>query len=156
LADRRSILIVLGAIVITGILLGFAFGAGGPGLRSSTNTTGAGVPNPAAEFCTSENTTRYEIRGAPDGSRFGACILPDGTVCDEWEYYRGNCTAASTPGQAITDSAENFCLSRGFMYQTQTGLNGTEYAFCIFPNGYGCEAYDYYLGKCSETMAGPV
>ena len=156
MADRRSILILLGAILVIGVLSGFLFGPGGPGQPPPANMTGAGVPNPAADFCTSQNATRYEIRGAPDGSRHGVCILPDGTACGEWEYYRGNCTAASTPGKAIADPAENLCLSRGYMYQTRTGPNGTEYAFCIFPDGKGCEVYEYYLGKCTEAVAGPV
>jgi len=32
-----------------------------------------------------------EIRTAEDGSQTGYCIFPDGSECDEWAYYRGEC-----------------------------------------------------------------
>jgi putative hemolysin len=27
----------------------------------------------------------------PDGSESGICIFCNGTVCDEWKYFRGEC-----------------------------------------------------------------
>jgi len=53
-------------------------------------TDGAGLPNPAAEYC-QEQGYRYEIRTATDGSQSGVCIFPDGSECDEWAFYRGEC-----------------------------------------------------------------
>ena len=155
--DRQQIVIIL-AIVILVIIIGAAFAITGPSQvpGPARNTTGAGIPNPAAEFCSSQAGNRYEIRAAPDGSQYGVCILPDGTVCDEWDYFRGNCTAATDSAQPVTDPAENFCLARSYMYQTRTGVNGTEYAFCIFPNGNECDAWSYYLGKCNETTGEPA
>ncbi len=152
--ERRHEIIIL-AIIILVIILGLAIvlmrpilAPGGP--KSPVNTTGAGIPNPAATYCKNMNNT-YEIRTAPDGSQYGVCILPGGTVCDEWEYFRGNCTVPAATGGAITDPAKNFCLSRYYIYQTRTDVNGTEETFCIFPNGKECDAWDYYLGKCDET-----
>jgi putative hemolysin len=46
-----------------------------------------GIANPAAAWCI-EQGLAYEIRKNPDGSEYGVCIFPNGTVIDEWEYYR--------------------------------------------------------------------
>ena len=156
--QRREFLIIGGIIVALVVILGLEIAFAGPARvpESPGNTTGAGIPNPAAEYCTSQAGNLYKIRAASDGSEYGVCILPDGTVCDEWEYFRGNCTAAAGSAEPVTDPAENFCLARGYMYQTRTDANGIEKAYCIFPDGNGCEAYDYYLGKCNEATGQPA
>ncbi len=53
-------------------------------------TDGAGLPNPAAEYC-QEQGYDYEIRTAADGSQSGVCIFADGNECDEWAFYRSEC-----------------------------------------------------------------
>ena len=45
---------------------------------------------------------RVEITTAADGSQGGNCIFPDGSSCEEWAYFRGECapakpTATPTP-----------------------------------------------------------
>ena len=49
-----------------------------------------GMPNPAAVSCEEQGYT-VEIRTAADGSQQGFCIFPDGTECDEWAFFRGEC-----------------------------------------------------------------
>jgi putative hemolysin len=56
----------------------------------ATATGSAGLPNPAAVYC-QEQGYSYEIRTAGDGSQSGVCIFPDGSECDEWEFFRGEC-----------------------------------------------------------------
>jgi putative hemolysin len=56
----------------------------------STDTPQANLPNPASVYC-EEQGYRAEIRTAGDGSQSGVCIFPDGTECDEWAYFRGEC-----------------------------------------------------------------
>jgi putative hemolysin len=52
-----------------------------------------GVANPAAEFCVERGGTTV-IRQDAGGGQQGVCVFPDGSECDEWEYYRGGCTPA--------------------------------------------------------------
>jgi putative hemolysin len=52
------------------------------------------MPNPASVYC-EEQGYRVEIRTAADGSQSGYCIFPDGSECDEWAYFRGECGPAS-------------------------------------------------------------
>lgn len=49
------------------------------------------MPNPASVFC-EENGNKLEIQTAEDGSQTGICVFPDGSTCDEWAYFRGECS----------------------------------------------------------------
>jgi putative hemolysin len=51
------------------------------------------MPNPASVYC-EDNGNTHEIRTAADGSQSGVCILADGSTCDEWAFFRGECGPA--------------------------------------------------------------
>jgi L-ascorbate metabolism protein UlaG (beta-lactamase superfamily)/putative hemolysin len=70
-----------------------------------TSTAQMGIPNPASVNCT-ENGYKNEIRTAPDGSQSGTCVFPDGSNCDEWAYYRGECGPAKEIGTSPTMTVE--------------------------------------------------
>ena len=57
---------------------------------ATTDIPQANMPNPASVYCTQQGN-KLEIRTADDGSQNGICIFPDGSSCDEWAYYRGEC-----------------------------------------------------------------
>jgi len=59
-----------------------------------TDLSQAGIPNPASAYC-EQLGYRVEIRTAADGSQAGFCIFPDGSECDEWAFFRGECGPAS-------------------------------------------------------------
>jgi putative hemolysin len=61
------------------------------------------MPNPASVYCT-QNGNKLEIRTYTDGSQNGVCIFPDGSSCDEWAYYRGECGPA-TPAVTVEATA---------------------------------------------------
>jgi hypothetical protein len=70
------------------------------------------MPNPASVYCTQQGN-KLEIRTAADGSQSGVCVFPDGSTCDEWAYYRGECDPAAqnspTPTmtmEATTDASD--------------------------------------------------
>ena len=52
------------------------------------------LPNPASVFC-EEQGGKTEIRTDAEGGQYGVCIFEDGSECDEWAFYRGECK----PGQ---------------------------------------------------------
>jgi putative hemolysin len=66
-----------------------------------TDMSPANIPNPASVYC-EQNGNTLEIRTAADGSQSGICIFPDGSTCDEWAYFKGECGLAAqkspTPG----------------------------------------------------------
>lgn len=57
---------------------------------SATEISQANMPNPASVYCT-QNGNKNEIRTADDGSQTGVCIFPDGSICDDWAYFKGEC-----------------------------------------------------------------
>jgi len=50
------------------------------------------LANPASVFCEKEGGT-IDIRTDEEGNQLGICIFEDGTECEEWAYFRGECPA---------------------------------------------------------------
>jgi hypothetical protein len=50
---------------------------------------GAQLANPASVNC-EEKGGKLEIVDEAAGQK-GICVLPDGTRCEEWAYFRGEC-----------------------------------------------------------------
>ncbi len=59
--------------------------------NTDTQETTTQLANPASTFCI-ENNGQLEIRTALDGSQTGYCIFDNGKECEEWEYFRGECS----------------------------------------------------------------
>jgi putative hemolysin len=53
---------------------------------SATNTQ---IANPASKKCIADGG-KLEIRENSEG-QYGVCLLPDGTECEEWKHFRGEC-----------------------------------------------------------------
>lgn len=58
-----------------------------------TETTQPSIPNPASVYC-AENGGTLEILTAANGSQAGVCVFSDGSECDEWAYFKGECVAS--------------------------------------------------------------
>ncbi len=75
---------------------------------TATDIPQANMPNPASVYCAEKGNT-LEIRTAEDGSQSGVCVFPDGSACDEWAYYRGECglvaQASPTPAPTVAATA---------------------------------------------------
>ena len=74
------------------------------------------MPNPASVYC-EQNGNKLEIRTAADGSQSGVCVFPDGSTCDEWAYFRGECgpSMKSTREPAATVDPTQANASGGYM-----------------------------------------
>ena len=59
----------------------------------SPDVSPANMPNPASVYCTQQGN-KLEIVTAADGSQSGRCVFPDGSSCEEWAYFRGECGPA--------------------------------------------------------------
>jgi putative hemolysin len=60
-------------------------------------TTEANLPNPASVYC-EQNGGKLEFRQDAAGGVAGVCVFPDGSECDEWAYFRGECGPAKQSG----------------------------------------------------------
>jgi len=60
-------------------------------------TTGVGIANPASVYCTEQGGKLEIISEEPEdapgggGGQVGMCTLPNGNVCEEWAFFRGEC-----------------------------------------------------------------
>ena len=76
---------------------------------AATGTPPVNMPNPASVYCT-QHGNKLEIQTAADGSQSGVCVFPDGSACDEWAYFRGECgpgaQASPTPAKTVEPTQE--------------------------------------------------
>jgi putative hemolysin len=61
--------------------------------ETETSSPGSvGLANPASAYCEAQGGT-LDIRTDPQAEgQIGICVFPSGIECEEWAYYRGECT----------------------------------------------------------------
>lgn len=64
------------------------------GTGQKTPSPAANLPNPASVFC-EQNGGKLEMRQDATGGVAGICKFSDGSECDEWAFYRGECKPGS-------------------------------------------------------------
>lgn len=76
---------------------------------AATGIPPVNMQNPASVYCT-QHGNKLEIHTAADGSQSGVCVFPDGSACDEWAYFRGECgpgaQASATSAIAVAPTTE--------------------------------------------------
>lgn len=86
-----GIVLFLGTLIISGC-----------GTATVEPTTG--LANPASVYCEEQGYV-LEMRTNADGGTYGVCIFLDGSECEEWAFYRGECRPALT-SEATVDTPE--------------------------------------------------
>lgn len=71
---------------------------------TAQSSESAGLPNPASVYC-EEQGYRLEMREG-EGGVYGVCIFPDGSECDEWAFFRGECQPGEFPAALAEDGWE--------------------------------------------------
>jgi putative hemolysin len=100
---KRTSIISGWALVLSALIIGGCTGFGlGQTSDEDAPTDPIGLANPASVFCEQRGYT-LEMRTDGDGT-YGVCIFPDGSECEEWAYYRGECEPTSE--QAVEPTAE--------------------------------------------------
>ena len=96
-----------------------------------TDIPQANMPNPASAYCEQQGY-QVEIRTAADGSQAGYCIFPDGSECDEWAYFRGECEPANQSGSNTSSTEIPTTMPiNSDDYQGWWTYTHTEYGFSI-------------------------
>jgi dipeptidase D len=108
-----------------------------------------GMPNPASEFCV-EQGYELEIRDEA-GGQVGYCLFPDGSECEEWAFYRGECASASqgeAPPAELPNPASENCVAQGGALSIETREDGGQYGICLFEDNMQCEEWALLRGDC--------
>ena len=79
---RNSLVLMLAVVALLLVAC-----AAGPASNSQ-------IANPASVYCEEQGGTLV-IRSDAEGAQSGYCLFDDGSECEEWAYYRGECQ----PGQ---------------------------------------------------------
>ncbi len=84
---------------------------------------GAGMANPASVFC-EENDGKLEIRDEEAG-QVGYCVFADGSECEEWSYFRGECAPGGRRLDAnMPNPASANCIDQGGVLEIRKGADG--------------------------------
>ena len=62
-------------------------------------------PNPASVNCAKKGG-KLQIKKDSRGNEYGACIFPNGRECEEWAYFRGQCSPEKTAEPQVRIGAE--------------------------------------------------
>jgi putative hemolysin len=80
--------------------------------KQTSPTTAPNMANPASVYC-EQNGGKLDLRQDASGGVAGVCVFPDGSECDEWAYFRGECKPAeATPSEAPTSAPTEFPTPR--------------------------------------------
>ena len=74
------------ALVLAGLL------ASACGTDEPTEDDAPSMANPASAYCEEQGGT-LELREG-EGGTVGFCVFPDGSECEEWAFFRGECAPA--------------------------------------------------------------
>jgi putative hemolysin len=101
------------------------------------------MPNPASVYC-EQNGNTHEIRTAADGSQSGICVFPDGSTCDEWAYFRGECDPAAPIIQTPVLTVEATTNANGGTIPPGTTEEIADWWGVIRSTGSGAQFDDYF------------
>jgi len=114
-------------------------GGGSGGKQGGGNDNNCCVPDPAAVYCKDQGYN-LETRNNANG-QYGVCIFEDGSECDEWLFFTGQC------GQE-----HSFCEKNGGKISTVDSCNkwysAPACAVCKIPGDGECYEWDYLNGDC--------
>ena len=110
----------------------------------------ANLPNPASVYC-EENGGKLEIREDESGGQVGYCLFEDGSECEEWAFFRGDCHPGNSldGGAGLANPASVFCIDSGGELEIREDESGGQVGYCLFEDGSECEEWAFYREACS-------
>lgn len=106
-------------------------------------TLATGMANPASVNC-EQNGYKLEIRTADDGSQTGVCIFPDGSACDEWAFFKGECGIENQITPKINPTIEPTSNASGGYMQPGTSEPIEDWWGAIKSTELGAQYDDYF------------
>ena len=134
------------------------------------------MANPASEYCVGVGGT-LEIRAQEDGGQYGVCLFTDGSECEEWALYNGECQKGLIQEEIKEKNIQNqeAIAKLRKVYAELNGINQSEqYLICSkWAADVNCDGNirtsdgrkiaqyvdnpsQYTLECCSDTICGDV
>jgi putative hemolysin len=141
------------ALLTLFILIGMVVSAA-CGSQQASPTPEADMPNPASVYCEEHGGT-VDLRQDASGSVTGICVFADGSECDEWAYFRGECKpdgvpqTTPTPDANMPNPASVYCEEHGGKVELRQDASGGVAGICVFPDGSECDEWAYFRGECT-------
>jgi len=114
-----------------------------------------GLPNPASVYCVELG---YELRIVDADGQVGICVFPDGTQCEEWSFFEGECGqgwALETDSSHGQDGAMHNCPQAGkWAISVWGGADSTETGQALATCGAGAVDAAYYLDPDTQQWLG--
>lgn len=83
------------------------------------------------------------------GGEYGMCRFDDGSECEEWAYFRGECAPGQPKSEAaMPNPASANCIDHGGELEIRHHDDG-EYGMCVFNDGSECEEWALLRGTCA-------
>ena len=129
----------------------FFRGECGPGRFEQPAEDVIGMANPASVYCEEQGGT-VDMRTS-DAGQYGVCVFPDGSECEEWAFFRGECSPGKFEQPAedvigMPNPASVHCEEQGGTVDMRTSDAG-QYGVCVFPDGSECEEWAFFRGECT-------
>ncbi len=106
-----------------------------------------GMPNPASVHCADQGG-KLEIRDEAMG-QVGYCMFPDGSECEEWAFFNGECAPGDGETKAdMANPASVHCADQGGKLEIRDEAMG-QVGYCMFPDGSECEEWAFFNGECA-------
>ncbi len=91
-----------------------------PGASTTPSTS---IANPASTYCINQGGT-LQIKTGPAG-QYGMCTFSNGSQCEEWQFFRGQCSPTQTPMNNTSMQTNSTSMTHTMMNYTSTNSTST-------------------------------
>lgn len=106
------------------------------------------MANPASVHCAEQGGT-VDIRTDDDGGQVGYCQFDDGSECEEWAFFRGDCQPGEFPNSTQSaNPASVYCGEEGGTTEIRSDDSG-QFGVCVFDDGNECDEWALFRGECA-------
>jgi putative hemolysin len=92
--DKKKVVFWAVILIVLLIIGGCYYSISNKLINHNSGEGSVAIANPASAYCIN-NGGKFSIVADKDGNQQGMCTLSEGTLCDEWAYFKGECGNSS-------------------------------------------------------------